>query len=78
MTLVLDEPQVLVYGSLRWPWAVETMLDRLLARHREDLVVIEGAATGADTAAHAWCERQGFSLDRHRCHLEAAVGTEQR
>ncbi|WP_413115467.1 SLOG family protein [Streptomyces sp. CY1] len=69
MTLVLDEPRVLVCGSLRWAWTetAETVRDRLLARHSEDLVVIEGAATGADTAAHAWCERQGFSLNRHRC-----------
>jgi hypothetical protein len=70
MTLVLEEPRVLVCGSRRWPWpaTVETVLDRLLARHGERPVVIEGAATGADQAAHAWCERHGFGPERHRCH----------
>ncbi|MFD8608559.1 SLOG family protein [Streptomyces sp. NPDC059631] len=70
MTLVLEEPRVLVCGSRRWPWpgTVEAVLDRLLARHGGDLVVIEGAATGADSAAHAWCERHRFGPERHRCH----------
>jgi len=70
VTFVLDEPRVLFCGSRRWPWpgTVEVVLDRLLARHGEQLVVIEGAATGADHAAHQWCERHGLSDDRHRCH----------
>jgi len=70
MALVLDEPRVLVCGSRRWPspGTVETVLERLLARHGEHLVIIEGAATGADAAAHAWCERQGFGPERHCCH----------
>ncbi|KAF5990820.1 hypothetical protein BOG92_001450 [Streptomyces sp. WAC00263] len=58
---------VLVCGSRRWPWptSVETVLERLLARHGERLVVMEGAATGADHAAPAWCERHGFRPERH-------------
>lgn len=70
MTMVLEEPRVLVCGSRRWPWpaTVETVLEQLLTRHGESLAVIEGAATGADQAAHAWCERHGFDRDRHRCH----------
>lgn len=82
LVLVLEEPRVLVCGSRRWPWSgtVETVLGRLLARHGEDLVVIEGAASGADSAAHAWCERHRFGPERHRCHpVEGkTAGTEQR
>ncbi|MFF4305525.1 SLOG family protein [Streptomyces sp. NPDC001601] len=70
MTLVLEERRVLVCGSRRWPWpaTVEMVLDRLLARHGECLVVIEGAAAGADQAAHAGCGRHGFGPGRHRRH----------
>ncbi|MDJ0341756.1 SLOG family protein [Streptomyces sp. H10-C2] len=70
MGLVPDEPRVLVCGSRRWPWpgVVDVVLDRLLARHGEGLVAIEGRATGADAAAHAWCERHGLGAERHRCH----------
>lgn len=44
----LSDPRVLVCGSRRWPWpgTVEAVLDRLAARHGEQLVVIEGAARG--------------------------------
>ena len=70
MTFRLDEPRVLVCGSRRWPWprTVCTVLDRLAARHGLRLVVIEGAASGADGAAHQWCHRHGVPVDRHRCH----------
>lgn len=70
MKFELDEPRVLFCGSRRWPWprTVEAVLDRLATRHGDRLVVIEGAATGADQAAHQWCERRGLSDDRHRCH----------
>jgi hypothetical protein len=66
----LSDPRVLLCGSRRWPWpkTVEAVLDRLVAGHGERLVVIEGAATGADQAAHLWCERRGLQADRHRCH----------
>ncbi|RZD80932.1 SLOG family protein [Streptomyces albidoflavus] len=59
---------VLVCGSRRWPWpqAVEAVLDRLANRYGKDLVVIEGAATGADRAAHDWCGRHSLGEDRHR------------
>jgi YspA, cpYpsA-related SLOG family len=67
----LSDPRVLVCGSRRWPWpgTVATVLDRLATRHGGQLVVIEGAARGADHAAHLWCERHGLPEDRHRCHL---------
>jgi hypothetical protein len=66
----LSEPRVLVCGSRRWPWqtTVEAVLDGLATRHGEHLVVIEGAARGADYAAHLWCQRHGLPEDRHRCH----------
>ena len=41
---------------------------RARRRHGEHLVVIEGAARGADHAAHLWCQRHGLPEDRHRCH----------
>jgi hypothetical protein len=50
------------------PETVEAVLDRLAVRDGELLVVIEGAARGADQAAHLWCERHGLPEDRHRCH----------
>jgi hypothetical protein len=43
-------------------------LDRLSARYEERLIVIEGAANGADRAAHDWCVRHGLSEKHHRCH----------
>lgn len=48
--LELSEPRVLVCGSYRWPWprTVGAVLGRLTRRYGRDLVVIEGAATGAD------------------------------
>jgi hypothetical protein len=59
-----------VCGSRRWPWphTVEAVLDRLTARYGQGLVVIEGAATGADRAAHDWCCRHDLGEDRHRCY----------
>ncbi|MBB6081893.1 SLOG family protein [Streptomyces paradoxus] len=62
------EGRVLICGSRRWPWpsAVGAVLDRLLARHGDRLVVIEGSATGADAAACSWCRRHGLDADRHR------------
>ncbi|MEV7068956.1 SLOG family protein [Streptomyces collinus] len=68
--LELAEGRVLICGSRRWPWpsAVEAVLDRLLARYGDRLVVIEGSATGADAAACTWCCRHGLDADRHRCH----------
>lgn len=70
MAFELSDPRFLVCGSRRWPWpgTVEAVLDQLAARHGEKLVVIEGAAKGADHAAHMWCERHGLPEDRHRCH----------
>lgn len=70
MEFELRHPRVLLCGSRRWPWpkTVEAVLDRLAARHGKQLVVIEGAAKGADHAAHLWCERHGLPGDRHRCH----------
>ena len=70
MTLDPGDPRVLICGSRRWPWpgTVQTVLDRLAARHGARLVVIEGSARGADRAAHMWCERHDLPEDRHRCH----------
>jgi hypothetical protein len=68
--LELSEPRVLVCGSRRWPWpqTVAAVLDRLFARYGQDLIVIEGAATGADRAAHDWCEHAGLDEAHHRCY----------
>jgi hypothetical protein len=79
MAFELSDPRVLICGSRRWPWpaTVGAVLDRLAARHGEQLVVIEGAARGADHAAHLWCERHGLPEDRHRCH-PVDWGTERR
>ena len=70
MGLDLAEPRVLICGSRRWPWeqTARTVLDRLAARHAEQLVVIEGSATGADAAAHKWCLDHKLGADRHCCH----------
>jgi YspA, cpYpsA-related SLOG family len=70
MTFVLEEPRVLVCGSRAWPQpaVVHTALDRLLKRYGDWLVVIEGRTTGADTAAHDWCEQHQLGPDRHRCY----------
>lgn len=66
----LAEPRVLICGSRRWPWpkTVATVMNRLARRHGDGLVVIEGAASGADQAAHQWCIEHGLGLDRHRCY----------
>ncbi|MGH1555399.1 SLOG family protein [Streptomyces sp. L7] len=68
--MALADPRVLVCGDRRWAWpgTVTAVLDRLAARHGDRLVVIEGAASGADRAAHIWCERNGLGTHRHRCH----------
>ncbi|MEU6757765.1 SLOG family protein [Streptomyces sp. NPDC046685] len=65
--LELSEPRGLVCGSRHWPWpqSVGAVLDRLASRYGQDLAVIEGAATGADRAAHDWCGRHGLGADRH-------------
>jgi hypothetical protein len=70
VTFELGDPRVLICGSRRWQWpgTVDAVLDRLAARPGEQLVVIEGAARGADHAAHLWCEHHGLPGDRHRCH----------
>ncbi|WP_408059061.1 SLOG family protein [Streptomyces canus] len=66
----LAEPRVLVCGDRQWAWSatVAAVLDRLSARHGDRLVVIEGAASGANHAAHLWSERNGLGADCHRCH----------
>lgn len=65
-----DRYCVLITGSRHWPWpkTVWGVLDRLLARHGDRLVVVEGDATGADQAAHQWCLNQSLSPERHRCY----------
>ena len=70
MAFELSDPRVLICGSRHWPWpaTVAALLDRLATRHGERLVVIEGAARGADHAAHLWCQWHGLPGDRHRCH----------
>jgi hypothetical protein len=70
VTFELSDPRVLICGSRGWPWpgTVDAVLDRLAARHGKQLVVIEGAARGADHAAHLWCERHSLPGVRHRCH----------
>ncbi|MFD8050168.1 SLOG family protein [Streptomyces chartreusis] len=68
--LELAEGRVLICGSRSWPWpsAVGAVLDRLLGRYGGRLVVIEGAAGGADAAACGWCRRHWLGPARHRCH----------
>ncbi|MFI1989091.1 SLOG family protein [Actinoplanes sp. NPDC020271] len=65
----MSDPRVLVCGSRRWPWpaTVHAVLNRLATRYGEHLVVIEGAASGADRAAHQWCLDRSLGA-RHRCH----------
>jgi len=76
----MDEPRVLICGSRRWPWpdTVEAVLDRLHARYTKRLVVIESAATGADRAAHRWCDHQRLPAWRHRCYPTAWNAERQR
>lgn len=70
--------RVWVCGSRCWPWpqTVAAVLDRAADRHGGDLVVIEGAGTGAERAAHRWCQERGLPAWRHRCHprLQASRG----
>lgn len=62
--------RVLICGSRRWPWpdTITTLLDRAAARHGNDLVIIEGAGTGAASAAHHWCTDHELPAWRHRCY----------
>lgn len=62
--------RVLVCGSRQWPWpdTVTALLDRAADRHGDDLVIIEGASTGAARAAHRWCLERDLAAWRHRCH----------
>lgn len=68
--------RVLICGSRRWPWpdTITTVLDRAAVRHGDDLVVIEGAGTGAERAAHRWCQTHDLRAWRHRCHPAAPAG----
>jgi hypothetical protein len=70
VVLELAKGRVLVCGSRRWPWpsTVEAVLGRLSDRYGDRLVVIEGAATGADAAARGWCRSLGLGDERHRCY----------
>ncbi|BBJ37391.1 hypothetical protein SSPO_001090 [Streptomyces antimycoticus] len=73
--------RVLICGSRRWPWpdTITTLLDRAANRHGNDLVVIEGAGTGAASAAHHWCTHHDLPAWRHRCHpLTPAPGRRTR
>ncbi|MGP3941868.1 SLOG family protein [Streptomyces sp. 6N106] len=73
--------RVLICGSRRWPWpdTITTLLDRAATRHGNDLVVIEGAGTGAASAAHHWCTHHDLPAWRHRCHpLTPAPGRRTR
>ncbi|MGK7235833.1 SLOG family protein [Streptomyces hygroscopicus] len=73
--------RVLICGSRRWPWpdTITTLLDRAADRHGNDLVIIEGASTGAASAAHHWCTRHDLPAWRHRCHpLTPAPGRRTR
>jgi hypothetical protein len=69
---LLNDPRVLITGSRHWPrpWngVVEQVLDRLLGRYHERLVVIEGRANGVDLVAHNWCLDHQLGPDRHRCY----------
>lgn len=68
--LELPNPRVLVCGSRDWsdPQLIHDILDQLSARYEQRLVVIEGAARGADHAAHTWSQANQLPPDRHRCH----------
>ncbi|WP_414166360.1 SLOG family protein [Streptoverticillium reticulum] len=68
--------RVLVCGSRQWPWpdTVTTLLDRAAARYGDDLVIIEGASTGATHAAHRWCLEHDLPAWRHRCHPLTPAG----
>ncbi|GGS84744.1 hypothetical protein GCM10010156_49230 [Planobispora rosea] len=67
--LILEKPRVLICGSRywRWPHAVQAVCERLQARYGEALILIEGAAAGADRACHDWCQTRGWDTWRHRC-----------
>jgi hypothetical protein len=67
--LLLAEPRVLICGDRNWkaPGAVTTVCDRLEGRYGDRLNLIEGAASGADQAAHDWCLARGLDAPpRHR------------
>jgi hypothetical protein len=72
VSFILDDPRVLVCGWRNWQWTqtVHTILDRLYTRYGDQLVVIEGAATGADNDAHMWCLSRGWEPGslQHRCY----------
>lgn len=65
-----DTYRALICGSRAWPWpwVVTEVLHRLFRRHGNNLVIIEGAATGADQAAHQWCLDGHWNDRRHRCY----------
>ncbi|WP_369696691.1 SLOG family protein [Streptomyces sp. XD-27] len=62
--------RLLICGSRQWPWpdTVTALLDRAATRYGDDLVIIEGAPTGATRAAHHWCRDHDLPCWRHRCH----------
>lgn len=54
--------RLLVAGSRLWRQrgGIYAALDRILAEHPEGLVVIHGAAPGADSIAEAWAQERGI------------------
>ncbi|MFL1901126.1 SLOG family protein [Streptomyces tauricus] len=66
----LIDARVLVCGNRQWAWpdTVTAVLNRLAARYGDRLIVIEGAASGADRVAHHLCKRNGLGANRHRCY----------
>lgn len=54
--ILADARRVLVCGDRDWsdPWSIRALLDRLYRAHGGGLVVIHGAARGADRLASTW------------------------
>jgi hypothetical protein len=65
-----ENPRVLVCGGRASPRPAvpRAVLDHLLARPGDRLVVIKGTARSADMATHLWCLEHRFDPLRHRCH----------
>jgi hypothetical protein len=62
-----EQVRVIVTGSRRWtnPALIEAALDRIAPIYGDRLVIVHGAARGADTIARAWAIRNGIRHEPH-------------